>query len=106
MKRIFDALPFVALSLTNLCVHKTEIQLTTQGCARIYNIKVRECPEPVKAVKCQVCGGEGHRENRYMPLCQNAYTRYDVQKLQEGGVCISTFDSKVSRKMLSSLWST
>ena len=82
----------VALSLTNLCVHKTEIQLTTQGCARIYNIKVRECPEPVKAVKCQVCGGEGHRENRYMPLCQNAYTRYDVQKLLEGGVCIPTFD--------------
>ena len=26
--------------------------------------QVRECPEPVKAVKCPVCGGEGHRENR------------------------------------------
>ena len=26
--------------------------------------QVRDCPEPVKAVKCPVCGGEGHRENR------------------------------------------
>merc|ERR1719318_1098753 len=31
--------------------------------------QVRECPEPVKAVKCQVCGGEGHRENRCPERC-------------------------------------
>jgi len=31
--------------------------------------QVRDCPEPVKAVKCPVCGGEGHRENRCPERC-------------------------------------